>query len=128
MLLFVTLLLGSLPASVTSAAPRAVGARNGYAQQIVGRWVERKIIYYRADGTWTLQKTDDDPVQSRGMRWRVEGDRLILTFPGGTFVERIISVDREQLVAETAAGERLVATRYRPLPRHGGVGGSRPSR
>ena len=120
--LLVTLLLGSLPA----AAPRVTAATdNGYARQIVGRWLDRKIIHYHANGTWGLQKTDDGPVETRGMRWRVDGDRLLRTSPSGVFVERIISLDREKLVTETATGERLVATRYRPMSRHGGSKGRR---
>ena len=57
----------------------AADATHDYAKKIVGCWLgERKFDVYHADGTWGFKRNEDAP-EDVGGRWRVEGDKLIVT-------------------------------------------------
>jgi hypothetical protein len=75
--------LGS-PPSVESGIGEVVRSED-YAKRILGRWLgPRKYIAFHADGRWGVQRNEDAPIEIDGRRWRIEGDKLLLTFRGDT--------------------------------------------
>ena len=51
--------------------------------RILGRWLgRRKYVTYYADGRWGVQRNEDAPVEIEGRRWRIEGNKLLLTWRG----------------------------------------------
>jgi hypothetical protein len=57
-------------------------------QIILGKWkVENprrpaRIVFFHADHTWGVTNFDPDkPEEINGRRWRIEGSKLILTYP-----------------------------------------------
>ena len=90
------LFLGVLATGV--AAPKAA---NDYAKQIVGRWLgSRKFEIYYADGTWAVQRNETSKPDKDGRRWHVEGNKLTLTYPGGTDVTTITSMSKTKFVTK----------------------------
>ena len=56
-----------------------------YAKRILGRWLgPRKYVAFYADATWGVQRNEDAPIEIDGRRWRIEGNKLLLTFRGDT--------------------------------------------
>jgi hypothetical protein len=52
-----------------------------YAKRILGRWLgSRKYVAFYADGKWGVQRNEDAPTDIDGRHWRIEGNRLLLTF------------------------------------------------
>src|SRR5262249_49085420 len=52
-----------------------------YAKRILGRWLgRRKYVAFYADGRWGVQRNEDAPTDIDGRRWRIEGNKLLLTF------------------------------------------------
>ena len=88
-----------------------------YSKSIVGCWLgPRKFAVYHADGTWGLKRNEDAPEDKKGRRYRVEGDKLILTYPGdGNKTEsvtyKIISCSKHDLVLELE-GQKEEFERY----------------
>jgi hypothetical protein len=67
--------------AVSVVCPVVVAATTplDYAKQLVGCWLgERKFDVYHADGTWGFKRNEEAP-EGAGGRWRVEGDKLIIT-------------------------------------------------
>jgi len=57
----------------------AADTTHDYAKKIIGCWLgERKFDVYHADGTWGFKRNEEAP-EDVGGRWRVEGDKLIIT-------------------------------------------------
>ena len=82
-----------------------------YAKLIVGSWLysskvrPTRILVFHADGSWGVRKYDDPrPEDIRGRRWRVEGDTLILLYPGDhgfeTAKDHIVSFTPNKFVTE----------------------------
>lgn len=76
-----------------------------FAERILGRWLgRRKYIAFYADGRWGVQRNEDAPIEFNGRRWRIEGNKLFLTFqehPGVTNESTIISFTTNQFITET---------------------------
>ena len=54
-------------------------ATQDYAKKIIGCWLgERKFDVYHTKGMWGFKRNKDAP-EDDGGRWRVEGDKLIIT-------------------------------------------------
>jgi hypothetical protein len=57
----------------------AADATHDYAKKITGCWLgTRKFDVYHANGTWGFKRNEDAP-EDVGGRWRVEGDKLVIT-------------------------------------------------
>lgn len=87
-----------------------------YSKAIVGCWLgPRKIEVYHTDGTWGVKRNEDAPEDVRGRRWQVEGNRLILTYPGDHGLETaeltIVSLTKHRLILD-AGGYKKELTRY----------------
>ena len=68
-----------LAVSVMFPVVVAADARHDYTKQLVGCWLgDRKFDVYHADGTWGFKRNEDAPEEAGG-RWRVDGDKLIIT-------------------------------------------------
>ena len=56
-----------------------------YAKRILGRWLgPRKYVTFYADGRWGVQRNENAPIEINGRRWRIEGNKLLLTWRGDT--------------------------------------------
>ena len=81
-------------------------APHDYAKQLVGCWLgARKFDVYHADGTWGFKRNEEVPEEVGG-RWRVEGDKLVITGPtdhGATAAYTIISCTHHTLILEIDA-------------------------
>jgi len=74
----------SSPPSVEPGLGEVVRSED-YAKRILGRWLgPRKYIAFYADGRWGVQRNEEAPIEIDGRRWRIEGDKLLLTFRGDT--------------------------------------------
>jgi hypothetical protein len=118
-----TLILALIGASTFAAVPQA-----DYAKLIVGSWIYHqplstsysskpqptRIIVFHADGSWGVRKFDDRPEDIRGRHWRVEGNTLVLRYPGdhafGTATDKIVSFSPHKFVTEIH-GYRHIYTR-----------------
>ena len=85
-------------------------------QRVLGCWLgSRKFAVYHPDGTWGVKRHDDAPEDFRGRRWRLQGNTLVLTFPGDpgmTTVDfTIVSLTDREMVLE-ADGYRETYVRY----------------
>lgn len=85
--------------------------------QLLGKWMgHRDIREFLPDHTFMFDDQKKD-----GMRWHVEGSRLILVFPelpgsevnsayeSGTFSIRIVSVTKDRLITADDKGRKFVA-------------------
>jgi len=73
-----------LSTSVESGLGEVVRSED-YAKRILGRWLgPRKYVAFYADGRWGVQRNEDAPIEIDGRRWRIEGNKLLLTFRGDT--------------------------------------------
>lgn len=104
--------LTSPPTSPAAAPPAPntpkLSIAEPYSKLILGSWQERKIHTFLPDGTWTLQRYQDAPLDGEKRTWQIDGDKLTLTFPSwGTSaatssnvsaVETILLLDLNQLV------------------------------
>lgn len=96
------ILLVSLLALVACAAPKE---SDDYSNRILGRWLgSRKFSVFHADGSWGVQRNEDSPEEINGRRWRIQGNKLLLTFKGDTGLETaeftIISMTAQRFVIE----------------------------
>ena len=87
-----------------------------YSKLICGCWLgPGKFEVYHADGTWGVKRNENAPEDIRGRRWRIEGDKLILIYPGDqgleTAVCTIVSCTAHKLVLDFD-GYRQELTRY----------------
>ena len=75
-----------------------------YSKRILGRWLgPRKYATFYADGRWGVQRNEDSPTEIDGRRWRIEGNKLLLTFqdvPGVTHESTITSFRTKQFLTE----------------------------
>jgi hypothetical protein len=56
-----------------------------YSNRILGRWLgPRKYVTFYADGRWGVQRNEDAPIEICGRGWRIEGNKLLLTWRGDT--------------------------------------------
>ncbi len=100
---FTTLLLLLMLASAGIADPKA---GNDYSKQILGRWLgSKKFEIYYADGTWAVQRNEDSKPDKEGRHWHIDGDKLVLTFPGGTSSETITSMSKSKFVTKDEGTE-----------------------
>ncbi len=86
-----------------------------YSKVIVGCWLgPRKFDVYHADGTWGVKRYEDDVETVKGP-WRIEGNKLSLTYSGDDGTETatytIVSCTDKKLILE-AQGRRVEYTRY----------------
>ena len=94
--------------ALLSFALSTVAAPPDYSKLIRGCWLgARKFRVYHADGRWGVKRNEDAPEDTKGRRWRVDGNKLILTYPGDhgsktavytivrcTEREMVLSIDR----------------------------------
>ena len=106
-------LVTSCAGAITSIAgdPREIDP-----QRVLGCWLgSRKFAVYHPDGTWGVKRHEDAPEDFRGRRWRIQGDTLLLTFPGHrgmTTVDfTIVSLTDREMILE-ADGYRETYVRY----------------
>ena len=57
-------------------------------KMIIGKWEvsnprrASRVVFFHPNHTWGVTNFDpDNPEEINGRRWRIEGDKLILTFP-----------------------------------------------
>ena len=79
------------------------GASRDYSKLIRGCWLgSRKFEVYHADGRCGVKRNEDAPEDTKGRRWRIDGDKLILTYPGDhgseSAVYTIISCTERKMV------------------------------
>ena len=92
------------------------GPSPDYSKLILGCWLgSRKFEVYHADGRWGVKRNEDAPEDSEGRRWRVDGNKLILTYPGDhgaeTATYTIVSCTERKMVLEND-GSREEYDRY----------------
>ena len=106
----------TVAAALLSFAMSTVAAPPDYSKRILGCWLgPRKFNVYHADGTWGVKRNEDAPENVRGRRWRVDGNKLILTYPGDHGLETatytIVLCTPHKLILD-ANGYRQEYTRY----------------
>lgn len=80
------------------------------------------ISYFMSDGTYVVFERFDGPLHAVG-RWRLEGDRFIMThndapFPGAASAEATLTItrlDADRFVSTNTAGRERVRTRCHGL-------------
>ena len=87
-----------------------------YSKTIVGCWLgSRKFEVYHADGTWGVKRNEDAAEDISGRRWHIEGNKLIITYPGDHGLETaaltIVSLTEYKMVLD-AGGYKEELTRY----------------
>ena len=93
---------------ISFIAPHIVsiaGPSRDNSKLILGCWLgPRKFRVYHADGTWGVKRNEDAPEDISGRRWRIEGDKLILTYPSDhgfdTGIYKIISCTEHELILD----------------------------
>jgi len=98
------------------ASATARESPHGYSKAILGCWLgSRKFEVYHANGTWGVKRNEDAPEEISGRRWHIEGNKLIITYPGDHGMETgaltIISLTEHEMVLETS-GYQEKLTRY----------------
>ncbi len=103
-------LVRALAVALVGLSTIAAVPQRDYAKLIVGGWIysskvrPTRIIVFHADGSWGVRKFDDRPEDIRGRRWRVEGNTLVLRYPGDhgfeTAKDRIVSFIPDKFVTE----------------------------
>jgi hypothetical protein len=93
----------AVPVALLSFALSTVAASPDYSKLIRGCWLGAgKFRVYHADGTWGVKRNEDAPEDTKGRRWRVDGNKLILTYPGDhgseTAVYTIVRCTERQMV------------------------------
>jgi hypothetical protein len=96
------------------------GPSRDYSKLIRGCWLgSRKFEVYHADGRWGVKRNEDAPEDTKGRRWRVDGDKLSLTYPGDhgleTAVYTIISCTEHKMIL-FIDGQTENYDRYREAP------------
>ncbi len=99
------------PPSLTLERADVVLPEN-YATRILGRWLgPRKYVTFYADGRWGIQRNEDAPTEIDGRRWRIEGDRLLLTFKGHTQLVttecKITSFTTKRFITEAGGDKKI---------------------
>ena len=101
--LSVTLLAFLVLVSAGSAAPKT---SSSYSKQIIGRWLgSTKFEIYYPDGHWAVQRSEGSEPDKTGRTWHIDGDKLILTYPGGTTTETIVSMSHSKFVTKDEGHE-----------------------
>jgi hypothetical protein len=100
---------GSLP-SEESGLGEVVELKD-YSKRILGRWLgPRKYVIFYGDGRWGVQRNEDAPTEVSGRRWRIEGNKLLLTWRGDaglmTAESTITSFTTEQFTSKDDGHER----------------------
>jgi len=95
------MLLGCISSTV-AAAPKDP---NDYSKRILGRWLgPRKFEIFNSDGSWSVQRNEDSKPDTGGRRWHIQGNQLILTYPGDhgmdTGIYTIVSFTQRRFVTE----------------------------
>ena len=100
-----TLILLLMLVSAGIADPKAP---NDYSKQILGRWLgSRKFEIYYPDGTWAVQRNEDSKPDKEGRHWHIDGDKLVLTYSGGTSTETITSMSKSKFVTKDEGYEEV---------------------
>lgn len=91
-----------------------------YSKRILGRWLgPRKYYIFHANGTWGVQGNEDAPEDIDGRRWRIQGNKLFITFRGDngllTVDYTIVSFTAKSFITE-ADGHKEVYERA-PFPK-----------
>ena len=90
--------LAEHPQSTAGGTPKE---DQGYAKRIVGRWLgPTKFFTFYANGTWALQRNEGAPLDTKGRRWHIAGNKLTLTFPDGDETDTIVSFTRTKFVTK----------------------------
>lgn len=74
------------------------------AKLIIGKWLERKYVIFYPDGTWALQRHEEASIDREGRQWTLSGNKVTRTWPGGSIIERIDSLDRSEMKLSDEAG------------------------
>ena len=99
---FLVTLILLLAVVATFAAPKEAP---DYSKRIVSRWLgSRKFAIFHANGTWGIQRNEDSPEDIDGRRWRIQGNKLFMTFRGDhgfqTTEFTIISFSPQKFITE----------------------------
>ena len=95
---FTTALVSLIFASNSVADP---GGSSDLSKRILGRWLgSRKFEIYYADGTWAVQRNENSKPDKEGRHWQVDGNKLILTYPGGKVSETILFMNHSKFVTD----------------------------
>jgi hypothetical protein len=105
------------------ASVTASEVHRDYSKAIIGGWLgPRKFEVYHADGTWGVKRNEDAPEDVRGRRWHINGNKLIITYPGDHGLETgeltIISLTDHKMVLGSGDYKREL-TRYSADCQHG---------
>jgi len=122
-------------AALAALVPGAALAQSASfdAERVPGAWASGEednacetaaISYFMSDGTYVVFERFDGPLHAVG-RWRLEGDRFIMTHNDAPFPEdgaasaeatlTVTRVDADRFVSTNAAGRERVRTRCRGL-------------
>ena len=64
--------------------------QSDYSKLILGKWLgPRKYEIYYSDGTWGVQRYEDAPIDKKDRHWKINGDKITLTFPGDHGVDSV---------------------------------------
>jgi hypothetical protein len=101
---------------LTVASLTAGAVPRDYSRAIVGCWLgPRKFEVYHANGTWGIKRNEDAPEDIRGRRWHIQGNKLVITYPGDHGMDTaeltIVSLTEHKLVFD-AGGYKEELTRY----------------
>jgi hypothetical protein len=89
------------------------GSERDYAKVLVGDWegpyvrdhaMHQKVMRFRADGHWGVVLYAGGGEASMGSEWRIEGDKLVLSYVDGRayipHTYRIVSLSKANLVLQ----------------------------
>ena len=96
----------------TSPVVTATPKDSDYSKRILGRWEgPRKFRIFHADGTWGVQRLEENPEDIDGRRWHIKGNKLFLTFRGyrgfETTVYTIVSFTPKSFTTEEDGHKEL---------------------
>ncbi len=98
---------GSGPSARATPAPATEASSSSSdvdPSLLIGMWLGNKYISFYEDGRYGLQKWEGAPVDDKGRRWSLKGNKITWVTPDDTFTETIVTLTRQKLVIKDAEG------------------------
>ena len=88
-----------------------------YSKAILGCWLgPRKFEIFHSDGRWGVKRNEEAPEDISGRRWKIQRNKLIITYPGDHGMETatytILSLTDHEMVLDVGGGYKKEYTRY----------------
>lgn len=91
-------------APATDAPSSADSSSDADPSLLIGMWLGNKYISFYEDGRYGLQKWEGAPIDDKGRRWSLKGNKITWVTPDDTFTETIVTLTRKKLVIKDAEG------------------------